>query len=93
MENSARARVIISGRVQGVFFRMETKRFADQTGVTGWVKNTRDGCVEAVFEGDENRVNEMINWCKKGPPFSRVMDLDVAWEGYSGEFTSFEITY
>ena len=93
MENKKRARVIISGRVQGVFFRMETKRYADRLGIKGWVKNRRDGAVEAVIEGDENRIREMINWCKKGPPMSRVDDVQIFAEDYSGAFTSFDIAY
>lgn len=93
MENKIRRRVIISGRVQGVFFRMETKRFADMIGIKGWVKNRRDGSVEAVLEGDENLLNEMISWCKKGPPMSRVIDVQIFPEDYSGAFTAFEIAY
>jgi len=84
---------LIAGKVQGVFFRMETRRFADHIAVRGWVRNTRDGKVEAVFEGDESRVAEMIEWCKKGPPLSRVSGIDVTEEDWIGEFTSFEIRY
>ena len=86
-------RVVVSGRVQGVFFRMETKRAADQVGVTGWVRNKQDGRVEAVFQGDDNQIDRMVEWCKKGPALSRVTRVDVTEEMVSNDFTSFEISY
>ena len=93
MENKVRAHVIISGRVQGVFFRVETKRAADGFGVLGWVRNRRDGTVEALIEGDRDRVDALLEWCKEGPPHAQVSDVDVDWEAYAGEFTAFDITY
>jgi acylphosphatase len=93
MENKVRAHAIISGRVQGVFFRMETKRAADGFGVLGWVKNRRDGTVEALFEGDQDRVDAVLEWCKEGPAHAQVSDLTVVWEAYAGEFTAFDIRY
>ena len=93
MENKARAHAIISGRVQGVFFRMETKRAADGFGVFGWVRNRRDGTVEAVFEGDRDRVDAVLEWCKEGPPHARVSDVKAEWQDYAGEFRAFGITY
>jgi len=93
MEEKVRARAVISGRVQGVFFRMETKHAAEQYGVSGWVRNQIDGTVEAVFEGDQERVSVMIEWCKKGPPRSKVKSVDVDWGDYSGEFKGFAITF
>lgn len=93
MEKKKRAHAIVSGRVQGVFFRMETKRAADRIGVYGWVRNKRDGTVEAIFEGDEENVNSILAWCKKGPPHANVTRVDVKWENYTGEFQRFEITY
>jgi len=62
-------------------------------GVTGWVRNLPDGRVEAVFEGDKAKVEEMINWAKKGPPGAIVNHLDLTWEEYKGEFNNFEIRY
>jgi acylphosphatase len=91
MVKNKRVRVLIAGKVQGVFFRMETRLSADRIGVKGWVRNTRDGKVEAVFEADEIRVAEMINWCKTGALLSRVSGIDVTEEEWIGEFTSFEI--
>lgn len=93
MDNKVRAHAIISGRVQGVFFRVETKRAADGFGVFGWVKNRRDGTVEALFEGDQDRVDAVLAWCKEGPAHARVSDVNVDWEAYAGAFTAFDITY
>lgn len=93
MDNKVRAHAIISGRVQGVFFRVETKRAADGFGVFGWVKNRRDGTVEALFEGDRDRVDAVLAWCKEGPAHARVSDVNVDWEAYAGDFTAFDITY
>ncbi len=93
MEDRVRAHAIISGRVQGVFFRMETMRAAQRIGVFGWVRNLRDGSVEAVFEGDKTRVDAILKWCKEGPPHAQVTDVKLDWQEYAGEFDSFEITY
>ena len=88
-----KARVFISGRVQGVFFRNQTRRKAKKIGVTGWVKNLADGRVEAVFEGVENPVKAMIEWVRRGPLLSKVNGIEVEWENFSGEFNDFEIRY
>ena len=93
MENMVRAHAIVTGRVQGVFFRMETQHAAIRIGVSGWVRNKRDGSVEAVFEGDESQVASILEWCKVGPPHARVERVDVTWEDYTGEYEEFEITY
>ena len=91
MENNQRVHVWISGRVQGVFFRMETQRKAKQIGVTGWVRNLGDGRVEAVIEGTGDQVDQMIAWCGNGPPLSRVMEVQRVEEDYSGDFKEFSI--
>ena len=88
-----KAHVLIRGRVQGVFFRAETCSQAHRLGIVGWVKNRWDGRVEAVLEGEEKSVQKMIGWCYKGPPASIVEDVEVKWEDYKGEFTSFSIRY
>ena len=93
MAENIRVHVIISGRVQGVFFRAETQRAAKNFGVFGWVRNKSDGTVEAVFEGDKDTVDAMIAWCHKGSPHSKVTDMDVRREDYSGRFSGFEISY
>lgn len=90
MENK-RIRVRITGRVQGVYFRAETQSAANRIGVYGWVRNARDGSVEAVFEGREDRIREMIAWCWKGSPFSRVEEVTVSEEPYRNEFRDFQI--
>ena len=88
-----RGRVIIEGRVQGVFFRHHTQETAFRFGVKGWVKNRRDGSVEAVFEGDRERVDQIIQWCRRGPSEARVKNVSVTWESYTGEFDDFLVTY
>jgi acylphosphatase len=93
MEANARAHLIVSGRVQGVFFRAETQQAAMRYGVSGWVRNKRDGTVEAVIEGEKNDVISLINWCKTGPPHSRVEKVDVSWQDFQGAFTDFSVTY
>ncbi|NNL76736.1 MAG: acylphosphatase [Desulfobacterales bacterium] len=93
MEDNVRAHAIISGRVQGVFFRVETQRAANGIGVSGWVRNRSDGTVEAVFEGDRTRIDAVLEWCQEGPPHANVVDVNVTWDDYTGEFQGFEITY
>ncbi|UCD90426.1 MAG: acylphosphatase [Desulfobacterales bacterium] len=93
MANETRARAVISGRVQGVFFRLETRQAAQRYGVFGWVKNQMDGTVAAVFEGPKESVDSILEWCKQGPPHARVEHVAVEWEDYTGEFNSFDITY
>jgi len=66
---------------------------ASKLGVTGWVKNRRDGSVEAVFEGDRDRVDQMIQWCHRGPSEARVTEVHSAWENYTGEFEDFSVDY
>lgn len=80
-----RAHVLISGRVQGVCFRAYTVDEAAAVGVTGWVRNTSDGGVEAVFEGDRSAVEAIVAWCRKGPPAARVSNVEVVWGEPQGE--------
>ena len=88
-----RANVLIDGRVQGVCFRMDTRCAALERGIKGWVKNLRDGRVEAVFEGEEKDVKSMLKWCESGPSLARVQKVDVDWEPYTAEFETFDVTY
>ncbi len=88
-----RARIIIEGRVQGVFFRHSTREMALRLGLKGWVKNRRDGGVEALFEGDQEKVDQMIQWCHRGPSGARVKNVDVKWERFTGEFDDFFVDY
>lgn len=88
---SARARVLFFGKVQGVFFRDNTRRKAQEMGITGWVRNLRDGSVEAVMEASFEEVEELIDWCKSSQPYARVTETKVSWEDYTGEFSDFAI--
>ena len=83
--------VIIKGRVQGVWFRASTQEQALANNVTGWVKNTYDGDVEAVFEGDTEDVNRMIRWCHDGPSLAVVTEVEIESCKYTGEFKTFSI--
>jgi acylphosphatase len=78
--NVARARAVISGRVQGVFFRAEASQRARSLGLSGWVHNRPDGAVEAAFEGSREAVESMLRWCDQGPTGARVDAVDVTWE-------------
>ncbi|TLY05890.1 MAG: acylphosphatase [Thaumarchaeota archaeon] len=89
----SRAHVFVSGNVQGVYFRQNTKQVATRHKVVGWVRNMPDGRVEAIFEGDEVAVNEVIKWCHIGPPKASVQDVNVKFEKYIGEFADFNINY
>jgi len=93
MNQQVRARIFVSGRVQGVYFREKTRRKAQELGVFGWVRNLPDGRVEAVFEGEKEKVEKTIEWSKKGPFWAKVNGLEVEWEEYRGEFENFEIRY
>ena len=80
-----RAHVVVRGSVQGVFFRAETRSRARSLGVDGWVRNTGEGAVEAVFEGDDDRVDSMVEWARRGPSGARVSEVDVTWGDPEGE--------
>lgn len=87
-----RVHVFISGKVQGVWFRSSTKRIAEQLGLNGWVKNLPDGRVEAVFEGDPEKIERAIEWCRIGPLNARVEKVDIFYEKPEG-LNRFEIRY
>lgn len=88
-----RMHVYVSGRVQGVFFRAETQRAANGLRLTGWVRNMSDGRVEALFEGEDQDVDKMLEWCRVGPPAARVKEVLMEEETYLGEFNTFSIRY
>jgi len=89
-----RAKLLIRGFVQGVFFRASTREEAKRLGVSGWVKNRRDGNVEALVEGDREAVERLIDWCRNGgPPSARVTGVEVQWDAYTGEFDHFKVSY
>jgi len=91
MAENVRVRAVISGRVQGVAFRFEAQWAAERIGVRGWVRNRPDGTVQALFEGERERVEEMLAWCRRGPALARVTAVDVTWEDYGGDLAEFRI--
>lgn len=89
----ARVYIKVYGRVQGVFYRDQAKKTADELGITGWVKNSGDGAVEITAEGDKPVLRQFIVHCRKGSPLSKVEKLDYNWEEYTGKFKEFYIRY
>lgn len=85
-----RRRIRVHGQVQGVFFRDSTRARAEALGVAGWVRNCRDGSVEAILEGDLAAVTEMLEFCRGGPPSAEVRRVDVAEEAPAG-LSGFEV--
>lgn len=88
-----RVRLIVDGRVQGVFFRDSTRREARTLGLTGWVRNRPEGTVEVLAEGPEDRVGSLVEWCHQGPPYARVRSVTRTDEPWRGEFDSFDIVF
>lgn len=84
-----RAHLIIEGLVQGVSFRASAVEAARAAGVYGWVRNNPNGSVEAVLEGEEEKVNRLIKWCRTGPPMARVERVNLSWEPFRNEFDDF----
>jgi acylphosphatase len=88
-----RAELRIYGKVQGVFFRANTQKEAERRNLTGWVMNKTDGTVQAVVEGETEKVEQLVEWAHRGPAAARVEDLDVTWSDPTEEFESFDIRY
>ena len=88
-----RKQIFVSGRVQGVFFRDHTQRWASSLALTGWVRNLMDGRVELLVEGEEDKVQMLIAKLKEGPPMAIVDNLDITSLDYAGEFSDFRITW
>ncbi len=88
-----RAHIFVSGRVQDVGFRLETRWKAKKLGLYGFVKNLSDGRVEVVLEGEKEKVEKLIEWVKRGPFFARVDNIEIKEGEYQGEFDKFEIRY
>jgi acylphosphatase len=91
--NEIRVRLIIEGRVQGVWFRDSTRRKALGLGIRGWVKNRMDGGVEVLAEGPEKQVRQLVAWCHHGPSHARVTKVHETAEDWQGKFDSFDIIY
>lgn len=88
-----RFHIIVHGRVQGVFFRAETRTKARQLNLTGWVRNNSDGTVEIIAEGDTLNLLPFLKWCHEGPESARVEKLELKKQDYEGEFTDFGVRY
>lgn len=82
--------MFVTGYVQGVFFRHSAARRARAMGLVGLVRNLPDGRVEAIFEGDEDAVRGVVDWCREGPPHATVESVEVSWEAVSGDFSGFQ---
>lgn len=91
MEEKIRICVFVSGRVQGVLYRRYAQAKARELGITGLAHNLIDGKVELVVEGEKDKVEQFVEWCKQGSPLAKVESVDVAPEDYKGEFKDFEI--
>ena len=94
MKQEKRVRLLISGRVQGVCFRVYARDEARRLGLRGWVRNLPDGRVEAMAQGDAVKLGTFEAWCQQGPSHARVLEVEVVEEATNGtEPVSFEITY
>ena len=88
-----RVRILIRGKVQGVFFRQALKVLAIKNNVYGWVRNLKDNRVEVLLEGDSNAVNLIVEWAHHGPANARVDEIKFNNEGFKNEFLTFEVLY
>lgn len=91
MAELARATITISGRVQGVFYRAFTSRISKSLNLKGYVHNLPQGNVEVIVEGSKNKIEELINHLKVGPPEAFVENVDVKWSDYTGQFVNFDV--
>ena len=91
--SNQRIRIIVTGKVQGVFFRQSLKIKAKQNEIFGWVKNLKDGRVEAILEGDKEKINRIIEWAHGGPANARVEDVEIQNEKFIDEFSKFDVLY
>ena len=81
----------IHGQVQGVFFRYSAREQAEKLGLGGWIRNNLDGSVEALAEGERDKLEQFIIWCRKGPPGAEVQKLKVEWSKEEEQFSTFDI--
>jgi acylphosphatase len=91
VDDPASARIVVTGRVQGVGFRWSLAQVSEEHGVRGWVRNRPDGAVEALLQGPRSRVDEVIAWTRRGPPGALVTDAQVEMEPDAEPFPQFEI--
>lgn len=86
-----RAEIIITGRVQGVFFRQGVKHTALELGLVGWVRNEPDGTVRIVAQGQREQLQKLVEWCKKGTEWTKIEHVQPEWKEATGEFERFEV--
>jgi len=91
--SNQRIRLFVTGKVQGVFFRQALKVMAKKNDISGWVKNLEDGRVEAVLEGNEEKVSRLVEWAHGGPANARVEDIEIRNEKFTSEFLKFDVLY
>jgi acylphosphatase len=91
--SNQRIRLFVTGRVQGVFFRQSLKVMAKKNNIFGWVKNLKDGRVEAVLEGDEEKISRLVEWAHGGPANAIVEDVEIQNEKFISEFSKFDVLY
>jgi acylphosphatase len=89
----AKTHLFIKGRVQGVFYRSFTRDLANSFDLKGWVRNLRDGSVEVVFEGEKEKIDMAVKKCFIGPPGSKVTDIEIKWDTFTGDQEGFSIRY
>jgi acylphosphatase len=87
----SRLHIFVSGKVQGVYFRQNTSYKAQELNIMGWVRNLKDGRVEAVLEGERENINKLLDWCNDGPKNAIVTDIEIINEPYRKEFSDFQI--
>ena len=90
-EDSVRVHLFIEGQVQGIFFRASTREQASRLGLKGWVRNCPGGSVEVVAEGRRKAVDDLVSWCRHGPPGAQVQNVQLQWEDFKDEFEDFHI--
>jgi acylphosphatase len=88
-----RVRVVVQGRVQGVYYRASARDRARQLGLSGWVRNCPDGSVEIIAEGEKAPLGQLISWCRQGPPAAVVTQVTTDWQAATGEFVGFSVKY
>ena len=89
--DKAQVRIVVKGRVQGVFFRAATAQEARSLGLSGWVRNRADATVEIAAEGPRRNLEMLAAWAHQGPPAARVTDVEEEWSGYAGKWQGFEV--
>ncbi|MDY6931514.1 MAG: acylphosphatase [Halobacteriota archaeon] len=89
----SRVHIVVSGKVQGVFFRHHTKEAADELSLYGWVRNLRNGDVELIAEGYKNDLEQFVEKVRKGSPFAIVRDIKVEWSDYLGEYDRYSVRF